>query len=51
MKVAKEHSPDLIVLGAAGLTGIKSFLLGSVAERVATNSDYSVIICRAPVKA
>ena len=51
LKVAKEHSPDLIVLGAAGLTGIKSFLLGSVAERVATNSDYSVIICRAPVKA
>ncbi len=51
LKVAKEHSPDLIVIGAEGLTGIKSFLLGSVAERVATNSGYSVLICRPPVVA
>jgi len=46
---AKEYNPDLITLGARGLTGIGSFLLGSVAERVAAHAECSVLICRAPV--
>ena len=47
--VAKEYNPDLITLGAKGLTGIGPFLLGSVAERVAVHAECSVLICRAPV--
>ena len=38
--------PDLIALGAKGLTGIETFLLGSVAQRVARFSRYSVLIGR-----
>jgi nucleotide-binding universal stress UspA family protein len=49
LKVAKENSPDLIVLGAKGLTGIKSFLLGNVAEKVATNAECSVLVCRGSI--
>lgn len=38
--------PDLIALGAKGLTGIEAFLLGSVSQRVARFSRYSVLIGR-----
>lgn len=38
--------PDLIALGAKGLTGIEAFLLGSTAQRVARFSRYSVLIGR-----
>ena len=38
--------PDLIALGAKGLTGIEAFLLGNVAQRVARFSRYSVLIGR-----
>jgi len=44
---AMEYNPDVVVLGSRGLTGIKSFLLGSVAERVARYSNCSVLIGRA----
>ncbi|MBE0480753.1 MAG: universal stress protein [Dehalococcoidia bacterium] len=43
---AKTLNPDLIVLGAKGLTGIETFLLGSVAQRVARFSRYSVLLVR-----
>ena len=49
--VAKEYNPDLITLGAKGLTGIGPFLLGSVAESVAVHAECSVLICRAPATA
>jgi len=45
---AKEYEPDIIALGSRGLSGIKSLLLGSVAERVATYANCSVLIGRAP---
>ena len=51
LAVAKEYQPDLITLGASGLTGIESFLLGNVAETVARHARCSVLICRAPVVA
>ncbi len=51
LAVAKEYQPDLITLGARGLTGIESFLLGNVAETVARHAEYSVLICRAPIVA
>ena len=46
LAVAKTLNPDLITVGAKGLTGIQSFLMGSVAQRVARFSRYSVLIAR-----
>jgi len=40
----------LIALGAKGLTGIEAFMLGSVTQRVARFSRYSVLIVRPPKK-
>jgi len=48
LAAAKEYSPDIITVGSRGLTGIESFLLGSVAERVARYANCSVLIGRAP---
>lgn len=39
-------NPDLIVMGSKGLTGIESFLMGSVAQRVARSAAHSVMIVR-----
>jgi nucleotide-binding universal stress UspA family protein len=47
LKAAEELGPDLIVMGSHGLTGIKHFLLGSVADRVLEHADCSVLIVRA----
>ena len=46
LAAAKEHRPDIITLGSRGLSGIESFLLGSVAERVARYANCSVLIGR-----
>jgi nucleotide-binding universal stress UspA family protein len=46
LKVADEHNPDIIVLGSRGLTGIETFFLGSVSERVARHAPCSVLIVR-----
>lgn len=46
LAAAKEYRPDIMAVGSRGLSGIKSFLLGSVAERVARYSDCSVLIGR-----
>jgi nucleotide-binding universal stress UspA family protein len=48
LAAAKEYHPDIIALGSRGLTGIESFLLGSVAERVARYANCSVLIGRSP---
>jgi nucleotide-binding universal stress UspA family protein len=45
---AMEYNPDIVALGSRGLTGIESFLLGSVAERVARHANCSVLIGRSP---
>lgn len=45
---AETLHPELVALGAKGLTGIEAFLLGSVAQRVARFSRYSVLLARAP---
>ncbi|HET6613646.1 MAG TPA: universal stress protein [Kofleriaceae bacterium] len=39
---------DLVVIGTHGRTGLKRFLLGSVAERVVRLSTESVLVARAP---
>jgi len=46
LMAAETLTPELIVLGAKGLTGIENFLLGSVAPKVARFSRYSVLIVR-----
>ena len=43
---ADEFTPSFIAVGAKGLTGIDAFLLGSVAERIVTNAQCSVLIGR-----
>jgi nucleotide-binding universal stress UspA family protein len=45
---AETLNPELIAVGAKGLTAIEAFLLGSVAQRVARFSRYSVLIVRTP---
>jgi len=45
---ASTINPDLIAVGAKGLTGVEAFLLGSVAQRLARFAKYSVLIGRAP---
>ena len=47
LMAAKTLNPDLVVVGAKGVTGIETFLLGSVAQRVARFSRYSVLMVRA----
>lgn len=45
-QAAKQLGAELIVTGTHGRTGIKRFLLGSVAERVARMSETSVLVSR-----
>jgi nucleotide-binding universal stress UspA family protein len=46
---AAEWNSDLIVVGSHGQSGLRRFLLGSVAEFVARHAGCSVEIVRAPV--
>jgi len=48
LRHAAEREVDLIALGAKGLTGVRGFLLGSVAQRVARHARPSVLIVRPP---
>jgi len=41
---ADKYDPDIIVLGARGLSGIESFLLGSVTQRISRYARTSVLI-------
>ena len=42
--IAKTVSADLIVVGNRGMSGVKRFVLGSVPNKVAHQSDCSVLI-------
>ena len=46
INVATEGKYDLIVIGSRGLSGIKSFFLGSVSDRVAHLAHCPVLIVR-----
>ncbi len=46
IRVAKEESADLIVLGTHGWTGLRHILLGSVAERVLRGAHCPVLVVR-----
>lgn len=45
---ADEWKADLLVIGSRGLTGLASFVLGSVARNVAKHAHCSVLVARAP---
>ncbi|AKB50767.1 Universal stress protein [Methanosarcina barkeri str. Wiesmoor] len=46
LEYAQENNIDLIVMGTHGLTGIKKFLIGSVAEKVVRHSRIPVMVIR-----
>jgi nucleotide-binding universal stress UspA family protein len=48
LREAARRDVDLIALGAKGLTGVRSFLLGSVAQRVARYARSSALVVRLP---
>jgi nucleotide-binding universal stress UspA family protein len=50
LNAADTLNPELIVVGARGLSGIETFFLGSVSQRVARFANYSVLIVREPIK-
>jgi nucleotide-binding universal stress UspA family protein len=44
--VADEHNADLIVVGARGTTGVRRFMLGSVAAKLSHHAPSSLLIVR-----
>jgi nucleotide-binding universal stress UspA family protein len=46
---AKTHNVDLIVMSTHGRTGVKHFLLGSIAERVVRRSPCPVMVVPAEI--
>ena len=44
LKFAEAAKMDIIVIGSIGVTGLKKFLIGSVAEKVVHNSKVPVMI-------
>ena len=48
LREAAQRNADVIALGAKGLTGVRGFLMGSVAQRVARYAKSSVLIVRPP---
>lgn len=51
LAVAAELDADMIVLGTRGLSGIKSFLLGSVSHAVVQHADRAVMVVPSPALA
>lgn len=50
-EVAKKTGARLVVVGSRGRTGLKSILLGSVAERVVQISPVPVVVVKSPTLA
>jgi len=46
IKVAKDESVDMIVMGARGLGKLKKTILGSVSDHVLSKSKVPVLICK-----
>ena len=48
LQAAAESHADVIVMSTHGRSGVKRWLLGSVADRVVTHSDLPVMLIRPP---
>jgi nucleotide-binding universal stress UspA family protein len=48
LRETAEQNVDLITMGTRGLTGVRGFFLGSVAQRIAGYAKASVLIVRSP---
>ncbi len=46
VRIAEDDGYDLIVMGSRGMTAIKSFLLGSVSDRVSHHAHCPVLIVK-----
>jgi nucleotide-binding universal stress UspA family protein len=46
LRVAAECQADVIVMSTHGRSGVKRWLLGSIADRVVTHSDFPVLLIR-----
>tara|TARA_R110002049_G_scaffold50370_3_gene143109 strand:- start:150871 stop:151791 length:921 start_codon:yes stop_codon:yes gene_type:complete len=51
VRLSKEMSSDLVLLGAVGHSAIARVLLGSVSDYVATHADCSTLVYRPPAEA
>lgn len=49
IEAAKEKQVDLIVMGALGMTGLSSVLMGSVTERVIAYAPCAVLVVKKPM--
>ena len=50
LNAINNHNADIVALGASGLSGVESFLMGSVSERIARYATCSALIVRPPKK-
>lgn len=48
IEAGEEFDVDLLVVGSKGITGLKGFLLGSVARNVAKHTQRTVLVARTP---
>lgn len=46
LEASKEHDVQMIVMGSEGRTGLKKFMLGSVAESVVSHATVPVLVVR-----
>jgi nucleotide-binding universal stress UspA family protein len=51
LAAAAEADADVVVMGTRGLSGVKSFLLGSVSHAVTQHADRAVLVVPAPALA
>lgn len=47
LEVCRELSPDLVVMGARGITGLKRVVIGSTTAAVAGSTDRSILVAHA----
>jgi nucleotide-binding universal stress UspA family protein len=43
----RDESPDLVVMGTRGMTGLRKVLVGSVASAITHHAECSVLLARA----
>lgn len=50
LKAARQQKADLVLVGSKGLTGLRRFLMGSVAHTVSQHAPCSVLVVRSSKK-